>query len=60
VAQGLILQVVQMPRYRSDDLDMQLDYLEAQGRDEELKALMNGKQPRAQTFGGATIDEEDS
>jgi hypothetical protein len=59
MAQGLIVRVVQMPRYRSDDLDAQLDYLEAVERDEELKVLMNGKQPRAQTFGGATINEED-
>jgi len=59
MAEGLILQVVRPERYRSDEIDAHLDYLEALGRDEELKALMNGKQPRAQTFAGATISEEE-
>jgi hypothetical protein len=60
MAEGLILRVVQQERYRSDDLDLTLDRLEAQGRLEEARALMNGRQPRVQTFAGATINEEDS
>ena len=59
MAERLILQVRQSERYRSDELDAHLDYLEALGRDEELQALMNGKQPLAQTFAGATISEEE-
>ena len=58
MAERLILTVVRPERYRSDEVDERLDELEAQGRFAEARVLMNGKQPRAQTFAGATITEE--
>jgi hypothetical protein len=59
MAEGLILRVIHPERYRSDDLDEKLDLLVAEGRLDEARVLMNGKQPRAQTFAGATISEEE-
>jgi hypothetical protein len=58
MAEGLILKAVTPERYRSDDLDEEIDLLTAQGRVEEARALLNGKTPRAQLFAGASIKED--
>ena len=60
MAERLILTVVRPEHYRSDEVDERLDVLEAQGRFAEARVLMNGRQPRGQTFAGATISKEDS
>jgi hypothetical protein len=57
MAERLIVRAVPMGR-QADELDKQLD--EAYETPERYRALLDGEEPIARLFGGATILEEDT